>query len=286
MVLRRELFRKVTIIGVGLIGGSLGMALKKLNLVREVVGLSQRHSTLVYAIKNQVIDQGFTDFKQALNNADLVILATPVSTILKLIPQIAPFLKRNCIVTDVGSTKVSIVAAAEKHLPTFPFFIGGHPLAGSEKRGATYAHLQLFENAICILTPTEKTNQLAREKVRHLWIQLGAQVKFLSPDEHDRILAFMSHMPHLLAYALMEVVPPSYLEFASQGIKDMTRIAASSAEMWSEICTDNDNHTVHALDQLVAGLSAFRKAIVSKNAQSLLESFQKAKTKRDSLENR
>src|SRR3989338_7448360 len=147
-----------------------------------------------------------------------------------MLPIIGGSLKRGCIVTDVGSTKEAIVEAAQKNLPSHVFFVGSHPLAGSEKKGALFGSAELFHSSLCIMTPTDKTNKAAVEKIKNLWTKLGATVKFLPPNEHDKILAYISHVPHLLAYALMGAIPSEYLEYATQGLKDTTRIAASDPE--------------------------------------------------------
>ncbi len=278
------IFRKVTIIGIGLIGGSIGMAIKKHRLAYEVAGLSLRHSSLVFALKNKAIDRAFHDIRKAVHNADLVILATPVNTIIRLLPTLGPHLKRGCVVTDVGSTKISIVDTAEKRLPPYCYFVGSHPLAGSEKQGANYANPELFQQTVCLVTSTERTNRVAKEKVRSFWTQLGASVKFLSPTDHDKILSYISHLPHLLAYALMGIIPPEYLEYASTGLKDTTRIAASSPHMWNDICLANSKNILAALDDFVKALSFYRKSIIAKDEQSLLDNFNKSKIKRDGLE--
>ncbi len=284
MPIIKYLFRKVTIVGVGLIGGSLGLAIKKHSLAREVVGFTQSHSSLVYALNHGVIDHGFSDMKSAFNNADLVILATPVRTIMKLLPQIARLVRRRSIITDVGSTKASIVDAAERNLSDYAFFVGGHPLAGSEKKGANYANADLFQNSVCILTPTDKTNRMAREKMKYFWTRLGAQVKIFTPQEHDQVLAFISHLPHLTAYALIDSIPVESLGYASQGLKDTTRIAASNPQLWTDICLTNHKLIVDSIDQYVKNLSVLRKAILTKNEQAILEHFQRSKSKRDGLE--
>ncbi len=277
------LFMQVTIVGVGLIGGSLGMAIKKNRVAQEVVGLSHRHTSLVYALKNNAIDKAFHDIKKAVSNADLVIMATPVTAIVNLLPTISRYLKRGCIVTDVGSTKAVIVDTAEKNFSS-AFFVGSHPLAGSEKKGAAFASAELFQHSLCIVTPTEKTNRLAEEKVRAFWLRLGAQVKSLSPLEHDKVLSYISHLPHLVAYALIGGVPPDYLQYAAQGLKDTTRIAAGSPHMWNDICMMNSKNIVQALDELVKSLAVLRKTILVKDEQNLIESFKKSKAKRDSLD--
>lgn len=283
MALRIPLFKKITIVGVGLIGGSLGLAIKKNRLAREVVGFSQRHSSLTIALKSQAVDQAYQDVKKAVHNADFVILATPVSIIPGMLNIIGPHLKRNCIVTDVGSTKVSIVNAAQECLPRHVSFVGSHPLAGSEKRGVQNATADLFERSVCIMTPTEKTNRGVRERVKKFWIKVGATIKLLSPEEHDKILGYVSHLPHVLTYALMEAIPSQYLEYGAQGLKDTTRIASSPPQIWSDICLGNSRNVIRGIDEVVKSLGVIRNALSVQDQKILLERFKIAKNKRDQL---
>ena len=283
MILKQKMFKKVTIVGVGLMGGSLGLALKKYGLAKEVVGLSYRQSSLVQAIKNKAIDIGLTDISKAIKNAELVVMAAPVESIVKLFPSITPHLKRNCIVTDMGSAKVEIVEAAEKHLQNSSFFIGSHPLVGSEKKGAEFADPDLFDKAMCVITPNEKTNKMALGKIKHLWEKLGMKVKTLSPERHDEILGQTSHLPHLVAYGLMNAINEDALEIFPQGLKDATRIAASHPKMWSDICMSNSQNIVSSLDRYIQCLSQMRKAIVDKNENLLIDLFSKTKIKRDTI---
>ncbi|MBF0522389.1 MAG: prephenate dehydrogenase [Candidatus Omnitrophica bacterium] len=283
MILNNWSFRKVTIIGVGLMGGSLGLALKKHQLAREIVGLSQKQSTLVNAMKMKAIDIGFTDVRKAVNNADLVILSTPVEAIKKLLPAIAPHLKRGCIVTDMGSAKADIVEEAEKVLPQSVFFVGSHPMVGSEKKGVDFAQENLFENSLCLMTPTPKTHAQAKDRVTALWTKLGVRVKYLPPEEHDKILAYVSHLPHLVAFALMGTIPQEFLEFGASGLRDTTRVASSSPQMWHDICFLNSKNIVNSLDEFVKSLSELRKAIVDDDQNGLLTYFTKSKEKRDGL---
>lgn len=278
------LFRKVTVIGIGLLGGSLAIALKKNHLAREVVGVSRRQAALNFAVKNKIIDHGTNNIVKSVENADLVVLATPIQTILSLLATLGPHLKRGCIVTDVGSTKTSIVNAAEKHLPSHVLFVGGHPLAGSEKKGVEFSDAALFNQSFCLLTPTDKTNRGALEKVNEVWTRLGSTVKNLSPDEHDLILAYTSHIPHLLAYGLIDAIPNNYLMYGATGLKDTTRIASSSPEVWNDICLQNAKNILKSLDEFVKVLALYRKAIVTGDEAALTEFFKKAKEKRDSLE--
>ena len=278
------MFKRVTIIGVGLMGGSLGMALKKKKIAREVIGVSQKHSTIAEAIKCKAIDRGFTDPVKAVKNADLIVLAAPVETIVRLFPVISSHVKRSCIITDLGSAKAEIVDAAEKNLPNANMFVGSHPMTGSDKRGISNAIEDLYENSYCIMTPTRDTNESVKNKIKNLWFKLGAKVKFLAPEEHDEILAYISHLPHLVAYALMETIPEKVLDYSSQGLKDTTRIAGSSPELWNDICVANSKNLVKALDEFVRRLNALRQAIVQDDQKSLTEHFTVAKTKRDAIQ--
>ncbi len=280
----RILFRKVTIIGIGLIGGSVAKALKTQQLCREVVGVSRRQSTQHYALKNNIVDKATSDLKKAVEGADLVVLGLPVKSIIHVLTIVGKHLRRGCIVTDVGSVKANIVEAAYKNLPSSVFFVGGHPLTGSEKSGIAHADAQLFHGATCILTPDGKTNKGALDKIRHLWVKLGAKVKTLSVNDHDKIMAFVSHVPHLLAYAMVESLPSEMAGFCSSGFKDTTRIAASDAKMWADICLENPKNIIQAIDKIVAVLANYRKAIVSQEEQFLMTKFKTAKEKRDALD--
>jgi len=277
------MFRKVTIVGVGLMGGSIGLAIKKYGLAKEVVGLSHRQSSLMQAIKMKAIDSGLVDVPKAIRNADFVILAAPVESIIQLFATINPYLKRGCIVTDVGSSKGEIVDAAEKILTVPNFFVGSHPLIGSEKKGVNHSNAELFEKSQCLMTPTDKTNTVAKEKVKQFWTKIGAQVGFIPAEEHDQILASVSHLPHLIAYGLIETIPQEYLKYAPQSLIETTRIASSSPQLWNDICLSNSKNVVKSLDDLVKGLAQLRKAIVSQDQKKLMEYFSSAKGKRDSL---
>ena len=283
VTLRPTLFRKVTVIGVGLIGGSLAKAIKKNKIAKEVVGVSQGQQSLATALKEGTIDQGYHDVAKAVTNSDLVILAAPVGIIINMLAMIGPHLRRGCIVTDVGSSKVSIVHAAQKFLPSHVFYVGSHPLTGSEKAGVQHANAELFHNATVVMTPTDTTHRLAKERVKLLWTKVGAQVKFMTPDEHDKALGYVSHLPHMVAFALMETVPSDILSFAAQGLKDTTRIAASSPQMWNDISVSNKKNVIKAIDEVAKNLSLIRKAISTDDQKTLLNLFKNAKAKRDSL---
>ncbi len=281
--MQASLFRRVAIIGIGMMGGSLAMAIKKYGLAQEVIGVSKQQASLDKAIEKKAIDKGFLEIPEAVRNADLVVLATPVESIIKLLPTINPHLKRGCIVTDLGSAKVEIVETTQKALSNPSFFVGSHPLVGSHQEGIEFAKAELFENAICIMTPTAQTHQMPQRKIEQLWTTLKCQVKYLSAEKHDEILAAISHLPHVLAYALIETIPPTSLEFATQGLKDMTRIAASSPQMWNDICMVNSRNVLQNLDELVKNLSFLRNAIVNQDRKALMYHFTKAQEKRNQL---
>lgn len=280
---RRFLFDKVTIVGVGLIGGSIGMAIRKHKLAKKVVGLSQRQASLVKGQKMGAIDEGWTDVAQAVRGADLVIMATPVEWIVKVLEQINPHVRRHCIITDVGSTKVEVIAKAQNVLSNPSNFVGAHPLAGSEKKGVEFASADLFQNALCILTPVKNTNPAAKDKIKILWSKIGGRVKQMSPEEHDEILGFVSHMPHLVAYSMVESIPEQFLSYAAGGLRDTTRIAASDPELWKDICLTNSRYVIKSIDGVVKILSQIRKAIVERDDKALVDHFTKARAKRESF---
>ncbi|HLF17674.1 MAG TPA: prephenate dehydrogenase/arogenate dehydrogenase family protein [Candidatus Omnitrophota bacterium] len=283
MNLRSSLFRRVTIIGVGLMGGSLGLSLKKHQIAKEIVGCSHRQSSLQQALEQKAIDIAETDVSKAVRNADLIVLAAPVEGIIQSMAIMAPHIRRHMIITDMGSTKAEIVEAARKSLPNNPMFVGSHPLVGSEQSGVRGARDNMFEGALCIMTPTEQTNQVAKEKVKLMWQQLGAKVQFMPATEHDETLAHISHLPHLLAYGLIETIPSQYLSIAPQSLLDTTRVASSSPQMWNDICMTNPKNILKALDAFINNLSSMRKSIVARDQKNLTFQFSKAKEKRDGI---
>ena len=284
MVFRRHLFRKAVILGTGLIGGSVGLALKKHGLAGKVVGNSRNEASLRAALAMGAIDEAEMDLQKAIAGADLVILASPVKVITENIKDIARHLRRDCIVTDVGSTKLAVVEAAEKYFPPHVLFVGSHPMAGSEKSGVAHASVDLFKDAVVIMTPTVKTNKLAKDKVKQIWVKCGAEVRVMEPGKHDEVLAFVSHLPHLAAFAIMRAVPEEFLAHGSTGLKDTTRVAASSSKMWGDICFSNYRNVLKAVDEMAKALAELRKAIVDKDEPALTQYFTQAKVKRESLE--
>jgi len=275
-----RLFNKVAIIGTGLIGGSLALAIKKMGLAKEVVGVTQHKSSLKLALRNKVIDRGSLSFS-IIQGADLLILATPVDSIIALRKKILRLIASDCIVTDVGSTKVDIVRALEGG---FPNFVGSHPLAGSEKRGVGFAKPDIFYNSLCIITPTKKTSINALKKIKSLWKALGTRILVINPEEHDKILGFTSHLPHLIAFSLINSIPSDFLRFSSGGLRDTTRIASSSPLIWQGILLTNRKNSLKALDTFKSNLLKIKSAIAKNDKKLLLKILTKAQQKRNILE--
>ncbi len=273
-------FNKVVIIGVGLIGGSVGLALKRKKLAKQVTGISRRKKTINTALARGAIDVGCFDLSP-VKEADLVVLATPVNTIIQIGTQIKCLLKSSALVTDAGSTKKSVVKKLETVLPNF---VGAHPLAGSEKLGVANAAADLFCNSVCILTPTKKTSKTALARIRKFWHSLGARIACLSPAQHDRLISHVSHLPHAIAFALIQSVPNASLHLASGGLKDTTRIASSSGTIWKDILLDNADNVLAALEIFSDHLSKIKTAISRKDAKSLERIIKQANLKRQKLE--
>jgi prephenate dehydrogenase len=284
MVFRRTLFRRVAILGTGLIGGSIGLAMKKEKLADQVFGLSGREESIKTAIKMGAIEDGTTDMKTVVYGADLVILAGPVKVIISHLQEVGAYLRRGTIVTDVGSTKSCIVDAAQKYLPAHIFFVGSHPVAGSEKSGIINAQADLFKGAECIMTPNDKTNRGARDKVRLLWEKLGMQVRMMDAQKHDEVLAYVSHLPHIAAFSLIRSVPDDFLAHGATGLRDTTRLAGASAKMWKDIVTSNGRNLLKGIDEMTGHLAELRQAILAKDEESLATYFQQANAKHGILD--
>jgi len=275
-------FKKITIIGVGLIGGSLGLALKENRPNFKIVGVDKQ-KVIEKAIARGAIDEGTVNLKEGTKETDVVIIATPVKTILGLLPQINPFLKKGCLVTDTGSTKQQIVQRANKVLYKDIFFIGGHPMAGSEKYGIDSADPHLFEDKTYILTPTKKSNLVALEKILLLIEMIGAKRLILDPLEHDRIVGAVSHLPQIMAVSLMNMIDKltqqennnNYFKAIGEGFKDMTRIALSPCKIWEDICDTNKGTILEMIQKFKQYLNLIEGKLIN-DPEGLKEEFQKA----------
>jgi len=274
-----KLFNKVAIIGVGLIGGSIGLGIKKRKLASQVIGISRHRKTINLAKTRGAIDYGSLSVS-AIRQADLVILATPVNSIIKIGLKISSLIKPGALVIDTGSTKDLIVKRLEAALPNF---VGTHPLSGSERQGVINASDNLFCGSICVLTPTAKTSQTSLRKIKSLWIQLGTRIIYLSPARHDKLISYVSHLPHIIAFSLMQSVPRHSLYLASSGLKDTTRIALSPVELWRDILLTNPENTLAALEKFLNSLHQIKSAIIQNDAKALKRILRLASLKRQSL---
>ena len=253
---------RVTILGVGLLGGSIGLAVRSRLTSCKVVGYGHRRATLDKAMEIGAIDEARDDAAAAVAGADLVILCTPVGLLAEMLRLIGPSLRDGAIVTDVGSTKRSVIEAAERLLPPGVHFVGSHPMAGSEKRGVEYARTDLFENATCILTPTPRTDGNALATIERFWQAIGMGTIHLSAEDHDRLLADISHLPHAVAAAMVVMQMNAALPLAGKGFLDATRIAGGDGALWRDILHDN-------ADNLRESLRRFQRELA--HLQLLLE---------------
>ncbi|HEX5539429.1 MAG TPA: prephenate dehydrogenase/arogenate dehydrogenase family protein [Methylophilaceae bacterium] len=256
---------KLLIFGVGLIGGSLALALKRAQAVRQIVGIGRADDNLQAALALGVIDVATTNLPQALADADVVVIATPVAQIPLILAAIAPHLDPETIVTDVGSSKSDVIRHARQLLPGhFGRFVAGHPIAGAEKSGVTAAHADLFAGKNVVLTPAPETSPDALETVSRMWRSTGAHISQMDADTHDGIFAAVSHLPHLLAFALVDELSrrpnaAQLFDFAASGFRDFTRIAGSSPEMWRDISLANR-------EALLSEVTAYQQALTQLHA--------------------
>jgi prephenate dehydrogenase len=274
-------FNKIAIIGTGLIGGSLGLVVKKKGLAGEIVGVCRHQESIRKAIQKKAIDKGTLDYKEAVEDADLVILAVPVKEIIRIAGIILPYLKPGCLVSDVGSTKSEIIRRIEGRYARKGFsFVGAHPLAGSEKRGVAEARADLFTGTLCILTRSKKTNPAALKEMAAFWKKAGCRIQVLSPGRHDRVTALISHLPHLAAMELVKAAAGS-LDFAASGFFDTTRIASSDAEIWTDIFLSNKKPVIRAINEYIKQLARARDLIRREDRKKLNAEFRRIKTLRD-----
>jgi prephenate dehydrogenase len=267
-------FPKITLVGVGLLGGSIGLAVKQRGLAECVAGLVRREESIAECTKVGVVDMATLDSAEAVGDATLVILCTQVGQMGELAEQLKPHLADGAIVTDVGSVKADVVATVESVLPRF---VGSHPLAGSEKTGVANARADLLEDALCAVTPTERTDGAAVESVEKFWQSLGARTARLSPEAHDLVVARTSHLPHMLATALVRCVlggaENGEADFCATGFRDSTRLADGAAPMWRDIAMANPKAIVAALDDLQEELDGLRTALEVEDAEALEQFF-------------
>jgi prephenate dehydrogenase len=280
-------FQKITIIGVGLLGGSIGLAVKQRKLAREVAGYVRREASLKDCEKAGAVDYATTDLLAAVSGADLVVLCTPLAQMCELTRQLLPALKRGAIVTDVGSVKADVVrqvAALVKR--TGAHFVGSHPMAGGEKMGVTAARADLYAHAVCVVTPDKKSNASAVRAVETFWQSLGARTIRLDAAQHDLFVSRSSHLPHVAAAALVNLIlhpngPKEQTGLCATGFRDTTRIASGSPEMWRDIALANRKNLARSVDAFATELKRFQTALKKNDAKAVEKFFATAKERRD-----
>jgi len=277
------LFDQITIVGVGLIGGSVGLAVRSRKLAGRVVGTGRDPTTLTRAAELGAIDAYTTNLAEAVRDSGLVVVCTPVDRIADTILRAAPHCRAGTLFTDGGSTKANVLAELDGPLPGGAVFVPAHPLAGSEKNGVQNARSDLFVNRLTILTPTDDTDPAAVDRVEAFWRALGSRVVRLPAAQHDQVLAATSHLPHAVAAAVAGVTPVEWLGCTAGGFRDLTRIAGSDPHLWAAIFQANRDAVLAALDRFTARLDAFRELLEVGDRDGLVQWLAEAKRVRDAL---
>ncbi|HIA15026.1 MAG TPA: prephenate dehydrogenase [Nitrospirales bacterium] len=288
----RPHFPQVTIVGTGFIGGSIGLATKSAGLADVVVGTDVDQDAINQALAARAIDQGHTDLLRAVKGSSLVILASPVGTFEEIIRSTVHVLERETILSDVGSVKGQMVMNIDALLPPHLYFVGAHPIAGSEKSNALSSYSDLFNGKPCVVTPTSETNATALSVIRSFWESIGTTVTTMDPLLHDKFFGAVSHLPHMIAYATLNSItrirdalfPDANLHTLSpSSLKDMTRIASSSPSLWSEICCQNAGNLVTMLETYQDEISELTSLVRQGDRHGLQHAFAQAKNLRDQL---
>jgi prephenate dehydrogenase len=285
------LVNKLVIFGVGLIGGSVALALKKAGLNTNIVGVGRTQISLNEALNLNIIDSAESDVQVALKDADMVLIAAPVAQTKNILQSIQPHIAPNMVITDAGSTKCDVLASAKEVLGAqFSQFVGGHPIAGAEKSGASAAKADLYINKNVILTPTAETNAQATQAVKALWANCGAVVSEMTAETHDGIFAAVSHLPHLLAFALVDDIASrpnakQLFSFAASGFRDFTRIAGSHPEMWRDISLANRTALLSEISAFQAELSTLKQLLENEDSAGLEALFERASHARNQWAN-
>ncbi len=283
-------FRQVTVIGVGLMGGSLAIAGRNAGAFQHIVGYGRTEASLARAVELGVIDSYKLKLEEAVNRSDLVVIASPVSSMKSIFSLISPALEKGCTVIDLGSVKAKVLNWANSALSSKASFVACHPIAGTERSGVEAASDDLYSGAWCILTPDGNTDKSALDKIRMLWELVGSKVSIMQAEHHDKVLAAISHLPHVVAYALVNTVKDldddsdgEVLSFSAGGFKDFTRIASSHPVMWRDICLENKSSILDMIDRFQRELKNLRQYIEEPDPKKLEDSFKKARAARNSL---
>ncbi|MDD2852544.1 MAG: prephenate dehydrogenase/arogenate dehydrogenase family protein [Desulfuromonadaceae bacterium] len=283
------IIQRLAVIGVGLIGGSFAVALRKAGVVGRIIGVDTNAENLALAFSRGLIDESAPDVASAVEGADVVFISVPVCAISAVVKEIVPLLPDGCIVTDGGSVKAEVVRQCDALMPTGCRFVGGHPIAGTEHSGAAAAFPELFSGKRCVLTPGATADPAALETVSLLWSAIGADVCRMEAGHHDRIFAEISHLPHAIAYTLVHAVGTADVEgenvlsYSAGGFRDFTRIASSDPVMWRDIAMMNRTALLASIDGFSASLAELRRRIDTEDTAGLTEFFITAKQFRDGI---
>lgn len=280
-------WEKISIIGVGLLGGSIGLAVRKTQVAKRVEGYVRREESISKCESIGAVDKASCNLKEIVSGADLIILCTPLAQMKTLVEKMEPFIEKNSIVTDVGSAKAKVVKELEPLIASMgAHFVGSHPMAGSEKTGVDAAKPNLFIGSICVITPTNNSNENAVKKIEEFWKDLGGRVLKISPELHDELVSRSSHLPHIIAaelarYVLNPEYPKEQALLCSSGFRDTTRIASSSPEMWRDIVLANRAQLSTVLEEFLNGLIKFKELLDKEDAEKIEQFFKNAKKLRD-----
>jgi cyclohexadieny/prephenate dehydrogenase len=286
----RPLFERVALIGLGLIGSSLSHAMRRGGLARRIVGCAKTEATRATAFRLGLVEQAHADAAEAVAGADLVVLCVPVGTCGAIAQQIAPALAPGAILTEVGSVKGAVIREMAPHVPTGVHFIPGHPIAGTEHSGPESGFAELFDNRWCILTPLPGTEPAAIDKLKRLWEAMGSHVELMNAEHHDLVLAITSHVPHLIAYNIVNtaahlerVTDSEVIKFSAGGFRDFTRIAASDPTMWRDVFLNNKEAVLEMLGRFSEDLTALQRAIRYGEGEKLFKLFDEARAIRKGI---
>ena len=275
--------KRIAVIGLGLLGGSIVLAVSRIWPGVRTTGYTHRPCTRRKARRLLTAARIVDDIKESVSAADLVIIATPIYSFEEIFETIGGSLRRGCIVTDVGSTKVLPHRWAAKYLPKSVYYAGSHPIAGSEQRGVEFARDDLFERAACILTKTKNTRNASVQVLKRFWSSLGCCVKLMTPAEHDRVFANISHLPHITAAALINASKAEELKFAGKGFVDTSRIASGPANIWADVLATNAKNSVKGIERIISELEKLKRAIGSADKKEIERLLEAARNKRAAL---
>jgi cyclohexadieny/prephenate dehydrogenase len=284
------MFNKVTIIGLGLIGSSIARAIKKNNLCKILVAHDKSKIILKKTLKLKITNYIEPNLKKSVENSDLVIICTPLGTYKNIVSVIKNYLKKTCILTDVGSAKIFVTNTVNKLINKNTIWIPAHPVAGTEESGPEAGFADLFKNRWCIITPVNKKNPSSLKKLNNFWKKIGSKVQHMTAEHHDKVMAITSHIPHLIAYNIVGTAAnlekdtkSEVIKYSASGFRDFTRIASSDPTMWRDIALNNRKQILHMLEKFNLDLSNLKRAIIKKDGNKLFKLFSKTRKIRQAI---